>query len=336
MHHAAARFLHPFASPALLLASGLLFVACSGGDKKPDASQVVAKVNNAEISIHQVNQILRRQSGLKPEQMDQASREVVERLVEQEAAVQRAVKLKLDQDPVVMQELGAARREVLARAYAMRLADAAAKPAPDDIRKYYEANPGFFAQRRIFLLQDLQVQGDAAQLERLRDKVKAAKSMKEISDHMRSEKLPVKAGQLTEGPEALPSALASRLVTLRDGQAVMMPSPGGARIVVIAGSRAAPISLDQATPYITQLLEGERRRKAVEDGVVAMRKESQIQLVGRFAQGASAPKAAAPVDGVGPTTTTAAPMPDAASTVAEGAASAVEPSTMSRGLSGLR
>jgi EpsD family peptidyl-prolyl cis-trans isomerase len=314
------------------LCASLLLAGCSGENKKADASQVVAKVNDAEISIHQVNQILRRQAGLKSEDMDQASRDIVQRLVEQEAAVQRAVKLKLDQDPQVMQELGAARREVLARAYAQRLADSATRPAPDDVRKHYEANPGFFAQRRMFLLQDLQVQGESAQVDQLREKVKAAKSLKQISDYLRTEKLPVKVAQLTEGPEALPQALAMRLVQLRDGQAVMMPSPGGARIVVIAGSRPAPITLEQATPYITQVLESERRRKAVEDGVVAMKKESQIQFVGRFAQGASAPAVGSSVnDG----SAVAAPMPDAAASVAAGA-SAVDASTISRGLQGLR
>jgi EpsD family peptidyl-prolyl cis-trans isomerase len=318
----------------LFLGCALVLAACGGETKKADTSQVVATVNDAEISIHQVNQILRRQPGLKPEQMDEASRDIVQRLVEQEVAVQRALSLKLDQDPQVMQELGAARREVLARAYAQRLADSATRPATEDVRKYYESNPGLFAQRRIYLLQDLQVQGDAAQIDRLREKVKTAKSLREISDHLRNDKLAVKTAQLTEGPETMPQPLAQRLVQLKDGQAVMMPSPGGARIVVIAGSRPAPIALEQATPYIAQVLEGERRRKAVEDGVVAMRNESKIQLVGRFAQGASAPAAGmtpAANDGA----TTAAPMPDAAASV-PGSASGVEPSTMSRGLSGLR
>jgi EpsD family peptidyl-prolyl cis-trans isomerase len=324
-------------TPYLALALGgvLLLSACSGeANKKAEASQVVAKVNDAEISIHQVNQILRRQPGLKSEDMDVASREIVQRLVEQEVAVQRAVKLKLDQDPQVMQEIGAARREVLARAYAQRLADSATRPAPEDVRKYYEANPGFFAQRRMFLLQDLQVQGEPAQIDRLREKVKVARSLREISDHLRADKLAVKASQLTEGPEALPQALATRLVQLRDGQAVLMPAPSGARIVVIAGSRPAPITLEQATPYITQVLESERRRKAVEDGVVAMKKESQIQFVGRFASAASAPSPTG-ASSAGELSTTAAPMPDAASSVAAGA-SAVDAATMSRGMSGLR
>ncbi|NJN00476.1 MAG: peptidyl-prolyl cis-trans isomerase, EpsD family [Aquincola sp.] len=317
----------------VLLIGCLALLAACGGETKSDASQVVARVNEQEISIHQVNQILRRQAGLKPEQMDQASREVAERLVEQEIAVQRALKLKLDQDPLVMQEIGAARREVLARAYAQRLADSAAKPSAEDVRKYFDANPGFFAQRRVFLLQDLQVQGDAAQIDRLRERVTTAKSLREISDHLRRDNLPVKASQITEGPESLPPALATRLVTLRDGQAVMMPSPGGSRIVVIAGSRPSPISLEQATPYITQLLEVERRRKAVEEGVVAMRKESEIQFIGRFSQGASAPAdKPTPADALAPTS---APLTDAASAPAT-AASGVDSSTMSRGLQGLR
>ena len=312
-----------FVSPwiALLMCS-IVLAGCSRGAAKTDASQVVAQVNGQEISVHQINQVLRRQGGMPTEQIEPASREVLDRLVDQELAVQHAVKLKLDQDPTVMQDLGAARREVLARAYANRLADSAAKPSSEDVRRYYDANPGYFAQRKVYLLQDLQVLATAEQIEQMRETVKSAKSLNDISDYLRKQNLVTKSSQITEAPESLPAAVASRLVSMRDGQALMTPSPGGARILVIAGSKPAPINFDTATPYISRLLESERRRKAVEDGVQAMRKDGAIQLVGKFAASAlarAAPSAEAP-----------------ATAPADGAASGVDSSAMSKGMSGLR
>ncbi|MDP0972048.1 SurA N-terminal domain-containing protein, partial [Klebsiella pneumoniae] len=74
------------------------------------ASQTAAKVNKEEITVHQINFVLQRQQGLKPEQAEEAGRQVLERLVDQELAVQKAQELKLDRDPRVVQQVEAAKR----------------------------------------------------------------------------------------------------------------------------------------------------------------------------------------------------------------------------------
>ena len=56
--------------------------------------------------------------------------------------------LKLDRDPRVVQQLEAVRREVLARAYVEKVGEAAAKPTPEEIKKYYDEKPALFSDRR--------------------------------------------------------------------------------------------------------------------------------------------------------------------------------------------
>ena len=91
-----------------VLACAALLAACGGGDgdKKP-ATQVAAKVNSGEISVHQVNQVLQRQPGLKPEQVQAVSRRVLDGLVDQELAIQQATEQKLDRDPRVVSAIEA-------------------------------------------------------------------------------------------------------------------------------------------------------------------------------------------------------------------------------------
>ena len=315
---------HVFRFRLAAAAIAVLAVAACGKSTPRDSSQVVAKVNDAEISVHQVNQVLQRQSGLQPEQVEAASKEALERLIDQEIAVQKALKLKVEQDPAVMQALAAARRDVLARAYAAKVADSAPKPEPADIRAYYEARPGLFAQRRVFLLQELAVQANEQQTAELKDKVKAAKNMQEVLDHLKAKALPVRSNQSTQPIEALPPALGERVASLKDGQALMMPAPGGARIVFVAGSRVAPLSLEQATPAITQMLMADRRRQAVENDMRTLRTEGQVKYVGKFAS--ATPRAAS-----APALT---PLPS--TSPASGADSgSVDDATMRKGLSGL-
>jgi hypothetical protein len=229
-----------------------------------------------------------------------------------------------------MQALAAARRDVLARAYASRVADAVAKPEPADIRAYYDAKPALFGQRRVYMLQELMVQADEAQAAALREKVRAAKAMPEVLDYLKAHSLPARVNQSTQPAEALPPQVAQHLSALHDGQALMMPAPGGARIIFVAGSRIVPLTLEQATPNITQALMAERRREAVEKDMKALREAGQVKYVGKFAL--AAPSAgSAPAK---PAQQALAPLPS--TSPASGADSgSVDAAAMRKGLSGL-
>ena len=80
-------------SRSLLVATACLAIvlaSCGGASKDKPASQVAAKVNKEEISVHQINFVLQQQRGLKADQADAASRQVLERLIDQEIAIQKA------------------------------------------------------------------------------------------------------------------------------------------------------------------------------------------------------------------------------------------------------
>jgi hypothetical protein len=81
---------------------------------------------------------------------------------------------------------------------------------------------------------------------------------------------------------------------MKDGQAALVPSPGGVQVIVLAGSRSQPVSEEQARPAIEQFLLNERKRKLIDDDVKALRTAAKIEYVGKFAEkAASAPAGAA-------------------------------------------
>ena len=72
-----------------------LTVGCGERRDRPSA-QAAALVNGEEVTIGQVNQVLAQQRHLRPEQSEGASRQVLERLVDQQLAVQQALLLKVE------------------------------------------------------------------------------------------------------------------------------------------------------------------------------------------------------------------------------------------------
>ncbi len=282
--------------PALVAVAALL-AAC--GDKKDGAaSQTAAKVNKDEVTVHQINFVLQQQRNLRPEQAEAAGRQVLERLIDQQLALQKAEEAKLDRDPRVMQQIEAARREVVARAYLEKLGEAAPKPTPEDIKKYYDEKPALFSQRRIYQIQEIGIEAPADRLPEIRERLSSSKSINDFVEYLKTSGLRFAGNQAVRAAEQLPLNSLDALSRMKDGQAMVVPTPAGAQVVVLAGSRMQPISEEQARPAIEQFLLNERRRKLVEDDIKALRAAAKIEYVGKFAEpapgAASAPALAAP------------------------------------------
>src|SRR5262245_8348676 len=82
-----------------IVCTGLLLTAgCSDKKKDKPASQTAAKVNKEEITVHQINFLLA-QRPVPPALAASASRQVLERLIDQELVVQAAAEQKMDRDP---------------------------------------------------------------------------------------------------------------------------------------------------------------------------------------------------------------------------------------------
>lgn len=304
---------------ASAVALTLLLGGC--GDKKKDkASQTAAKVNKEEITVHQINFVLQQQRGLRADQADAASKQILERLIDQELALQKADEMKLDRDPRVVQQLEAAKREIIARAYVERVGEAAAKPTPEEVQKYYDEKPALFKERRIYSLQELAVEAKPDQIDMLRTKLQSAKSIDEFTAFLTAQGFRYSGSQAVRAAEQLPLNMLDGFAKMKDGQAMLVPTPNGAQVIVLAGSKVAPVDKEAAKPAIEQFLLNDRKRQLVDKDVKEMRAAAKIEYVGKFAEGAASAPAAA-----------AAPAPASAPAPAP-AASGMDASTISKGL----
>jgi EpsD family peptidyl-prolyl cis-trans isomerase len=285
-----ARLVSPLVAHACMLAlAGAVLAGCGGEKKDKPATQTAAKVNKEEITVHQINAVLSQQRGIKPEQTDEASRRVLERLIEQELAVQKAAEIKLDRDPRVVQALDAARREIIARLYVEKIGDGAPKPSTEEVKKYYDDHPDLFSQRRVYQLQEVAIQAEPAQLDAINAKLKASKNMNEFVDYLKANNFKYVGNQAVRSAEQIPLAALPDLAKLKDGNAMFTPTASGANVVFLISSRSQPVDEERASKAIEQFLLNERKRKLVLDDVKALRAAAKVEYVGKYA--ASAPVA---------------------------------------------
>ena len=309
----------------LLAVAACAVVALAGCGDKDKASQTAAKVNDDEITVHQINFVLSHQQGIKPEQADAAGKQVLERLIDQQLAVQKAESLKLDRDPAVVQQIEAAKSEIIARAYAAHVGEGVAKPTPEEISKYFDDNPALFKNRRVYNLQDIMVEAPAERFDEIRAKVDSAKSVNDFIEYLKGAGLRFSGNQIVRPAEQLPLGSLNAIAQMKDGDKAITRLPTGLNVLYLASSREQPVSLEQARPAIEAYLLNQRRTEAVKKDIAGLRTQAKIEYVGKFA----APAASGAASGAAPVVSAEAP---AATPAASAAASDLSNTDISKGL----
>lgn len=274
--------------------------ACGDKDTKKAATQVAAKVGSEEISVHQINQILSRTNtaGATPQAIQAMGREVLEKLIDQQLAVDQATEAKLHRSPEVVTQIEAARREILARAYIQQISSATAKPTSEETKKYFTEHPQLFSERRIFNVQEIVTAKAPGAAELLREQTAANKSMEDIAASLKSKNMPFNGGAASRPAEQIPLDILPKVAALKDGQTLVIDNAQNITVLRLVSSQPSPVTEEAALPRIEQFLTNQRASEAVAANIKQLRASAKISYMGDFAKSdvaaPAAPEAAAP------------------------------------------
>lgn len=326
--------------PLLIIA---LLAGC--GDKKDGAAeeskptQVAAKVNGTELTVSQVNYALQRIPNLDKDKSKAASLQVIRNLVDQEVLAQQAQAEKLDRDPMVVQALDAAHRQIMAEAYMTRKLGTPAEPTDAEVSDYFNKHPELFTKRKIYRLQELAIKAPEEKQEAIRKQLSDSRTLNDFAAWLKAEKYPVKVSQDVKPAEQLPQALLPQLAKMPDGQAMVVKTPEGVLVIVLADSQVQAVTLEQVKPAIARALQNETRQKASKAELDSLKAAAKIEYVGEFVDAGKEPAApaastesatpAAPAESAEAPTTPAEP-------AAAPAAPAADADAISKGVSGLK
>lgn len=269
----------------VLLIVTALVSAC--GDKEETGSakentQVVAKVNGEEISIHQVNLMLNRLGPLNEEQSKAAAKQVLAKLVDLQLLKQKAIEAKLDRDPTVLQTIEATKSQILAQAYVEREMSKATKATASEMDVFYDEHPELFKERRIFNIQELAVEASSEKLPEFEQVIATKKNIAEIAQWLKSNGYKFALNANVRAAEQLPLTVLVKLQKLNNGDIVAIPNGQSINIVSVAASQSQPISKEKATPLIEQYFANKSKKEEVELQMAALKKAANIEFVGLF------------------------------------------------------
>ncbi|MBB5019585.1 EpsD family peptidyl-prolyl cis-trans isomerase [Chitinivorax tropicus] len=267
-------------------------VGCGKKDAAKEASQVVAKVGESEITVHQLNHALATVPA-KPEQAAEVRKQVLESLVEQQALVNLAMESKLDRDPAVLLALEASKQQVLARHYLERQLGHSTDVPEDKIRAYFSTHPQLFEQRKIYDLAELTVQGGNASLPvEVAKRIEAGADAATIKSFVEQQGAKAYLSRDVKAAEQIPLSVLPKLASLPEHRSLLVPGNGRFTVMELTSARLEPVDFTKAKPIISTYLQNQARSEKVKSLINEARGKTQIAYLGEFA-GATVPAAAA-------------------------------------------
>ena len=275
-----------------LLCAALLVTAC--GRKSEDKSAMVATVNGENITQDQLDYAIGQVVATHPGASAPAASQVLQGLVEQRLAVQKAEKDKLDRNPGVLQSLEAARKDALARYYIEQFAAKVPKPSADEVKQYYDGHPANFAQRNVYTIQKADARVTPDQAGPLAASAQATTGAAAVADLLKAKASAVNVTQSAQPAESL-GPLLPKISSMSVGQTIAIPQPQGLTALTVVGIEPKPVALAQAQAGIEQILWNQKKREALQAETKSLRAAARITYLGNYAPGANPAPAASAV-----------------------------------------
>lgn len=265
---------------------GLVLTACEQPATTAGAA-VVAKVGGEVVSEAELRSAMARLGPLGAAESAQARDRVLEALIDQQLVSEAARNAKLDRQPEVALALRQAQRQVLVDAYMERLFRNLTPPSDAEIRDYYARHPELFGARKLYRVQELELQLAPERFAEVEARLKQSRNLAEFSAWLDAEGIGARTGAAVRAAEQLPPQLLSRLVGMQAGQVAMVPAgEGRVSVLQLLGSQAQPVALEQARGTIERILLGEKRKTLLEAEIRKLRSSGRVEYASGFAPAA--------------------------------------------------
>ena len=270
-------------SAALVMA--LALTGC-GDDKAKSPSQVLARVNDNEITVLQLNYLLAQNQNL-PKEQQRSKQALLDELIQQELLVQLATEKKLDRNPNVLQAMEFAKRQVLAQAAAGQEMASIKDPSETDLKAFYQANPHLFAERQVYALAAFLVKADALTPETA-TALNSSANDEQTASILKEHGVNFTSTRTSTPAEALPEAVVKQLTQMKLGDIVQVKEAGNLVMMQLKGRTAAPMSYEQSRSAILQHLKQGKLQSEGSLKLEQLKQQAKLEYLQKFDEGTAA------------------------------------------------
>ena len=195
------------------LIASIALAACNDkASEKVTASQTVAREQGVEITVHELKHAM---TGTK--NTPESEQRFLESMVDQTLFAQRATKEGLEKDPKVALSLAAARRAVLAQAYAEKSSEKLPTPSEIESKAYFDKYPELFSNRKVYTIRDMGVLIKSMSTESMKEIVKSSKNIDDVKRKLAEKGVAVEILQRTSAAEEIPNELSRAFTSMKVG-----------------------------------------------------------------------------------------------------------------------
>lgn len=269
---------------AVFAAVVLALTACGKSEEKSSSGQVAAIVDGKEISVLQLNQAMKNMPNITAENADAVRKQLLDRLVDQQVILNKALEEKVERSAEVVSAIEAAKREIITRAYLTNLVSSRVKPSTQQVKAYYDSHPELFTARKVYNLQDIALPAGTEVSAEMKAVVERSKGLQEVAEWLKAQDIKFGASSYSRPAEQVPTDALAVLKDQKDGAVVMLPMDGNTHIVKLIGAIVAPMAYDQAKPLIQTFLTNSEGQKLIKAELAKLKEKSKIEYVGAFAK----------------------------------------------------
>ncbi len=271
----------------LVIISPVFLCACTGEtnvEKTEDPSQVAAKVDKQEITVHQVQQLIKSSPNQNITANENLHNEVLDQLIKQELLFQQAQKMKLDRDPDALLAIEAAKRKIIVDTYLRKVFESSSTDGvtENDMQDYFDNHPEYFGERKKIVYTQVAVKVPEEIKPDLIQQIEASENIDTLITKLEEQQLPYKHNQQVQTTEKLPKVLIDPLYTLSEGDIGYLTMDDGILVLAVEEKEAMPIAFNEARAAIRNYLYTEKRKEDVEQLVTNLKNAAQIEYVGEF------------------------------------------------------
>lgn len=265
----------------LMLAALGLLVSC--GDKKPaeeKAGQSIVRVNGDEITIHQLNAELQR-ANVQPAQQELAGKQITKSLVDRQILVQQAITDKLDRNPNVMQAIESAKAQILAQAYIEGKIASIANPTDTEISDYRTKHPEIFANRKVYIMEELSFIVSPENSKDLKSLSDSAKTLEDVTSWLDAHQVKYGRNKSAHAAETVPGELLNKFSKMVVGDLIFINANGRTVVGRLVEVKDVPISEKDSKPLIQRIILSQKRKDVAEAELSRLRTAAKIEYLNK-------------------------------------------------------